>query len=439
MHLDALTTYLQQFIQQHPDFWVYLVVPFTAAFIGWSTNILALKMTFYPVDFVGIEADNNEWFGIRPIGWEGVNKIGWQGIIPAKAGEMAGKAVDMMLGKLIDLQEQFAQIDPEIVADEMTPRLEALSRQIIDEAMTEHMPLVWHQLSQRRRERIYKEAAAEFPHAIAVIMNDVKEHIDELFDVKAMVVRALTTDKRLLNYIFLKVGKDEFKFIERSGFYFGFLFGIVQMALSYFFAAYNWLLLPLGGVVIGYLTNWLALRLIFEPVQPIRIGPITFQGLFIKRQAGVAQEYARIVSQQILNTPNIFQAILSGVGSDRLLEIVQRHIRHAVDKTAGFSRSLIQLTSGTRTYERIKAQATQRFIEALPSHIQHVFDYAEDALDIQNTIRERMSQLPPQDFIGFLRPVFQEDETKLILVGAVLGGMAGIFQLLVITLQSIFG
>jgi hypothetical protein len=41
--------------------------------------------------------------------------------------------------------------------------------------------------------------------------------------------------------------------------------------------------------------------------------------------------------------------------------------------------------------------------------------------------------------VDFLRPVFQEDEMKLILVGAALGGMAGLFQLLVILLQQFFG
>lgn len=416
---------------QSPNIWAYLFIPISAAIIGWTTNILALKMTFYPIDFVGIEADNNEWFGIKPVGWDGVGKIGWQGIIPSKAGEMAGKAVDLMLGKLIDVRKQFAQIDPQIVAEEMTPRMESLSRQIIDEAMTENMPLVWKNLPQRRKEKIYKDAAKELPHAVEVIMEDVKEHIDELFDVKSMVVNELTSNKKLLNYIFLKVGQNEFKFIERSGLYFGFLFGIVQMFISYFFPASNLYMLPIGGIIIGYLTNFLALRLIFEPLNPIKIGPIVIQGLFIKRQAGVAKEYSKIVASQILNTPNIFDAILKGTGSDKLSTIIQNHIQEAVDKTAGLSRSLIQITSGTKTYNRIKNIATERFMEVIPDTIKDVFGYAEEALDIENTISTKMANLPAKDFVGFLRPVFKEDEFKLILIGAALGGMAGFLQLLI--------
>ena len=70
-------------------------------------------------------------------------------------------------------------------------------------------------------------------------------------------------------------------------------------------------------------------------------------------------------------------------------------------------------------------------MEAIPNTIKDVFGYAEEALDIENTISSKMAGLPPEDFVGFLRPVFKEDELKLILIGAALGGMAGLLQLLV--------
>jgi hypothetical protein len=40
-----------------------------------------------------------------------------------------------------------------------------------------------------------------------------------------------------------------------------------------------------------------------------------------------------------------------------------------------------------------------------------------------------MAGLPPDEFEAVLRPAFQEDEWILILVGAVLGGLAGLGQL----------
>lgn len=74
---------------------------------------------------------------------------------------------------------------------------------------------------------------------------------------------------------------------KTSGFFFGFLLGVVQM--------FVWLLydkpwiLPAGGAVVGYITNWLAIKLIFEPVDPVKMGPFVLQGLFLKRQDEVSR------------------------------------------------------------------------------------------------------------------------------------------------------
>ena len=52
--------------------YVYLMIPISAGLIGYITNVLAIKMMFYPIEFVGK----------RPV-------FGWQGIIPSKAQKLA--------------------------------------------------------------------------------------------------------------------------------------------------------------------------------------------------------------------------------------------------------------------------------------------------------------------------------------------------------------
>ena len=59
--------------------YVYFLVPLISGLIGYITNVLSIKMTFYPLDFVGI----------KPF-------FGWQGILPSKATKMAEKSVDLL-------------------------------------------------------------------------------------------------------------------------------------------------------------------------------------------------------------------------------------------------------------------------------------------------------------------------------------------------------
>ena len=415
-----------EFIYSIPTFIVnnpaLLVIPFISAIIGWGTNVLALEMTFYPLEFIGFKFN-----GIKAIGWSGFPPIGWQGIIPSKAESMAGKATDMITTKLIDVEDQFARINPAIVAKEMESSILRLAREITNDVMSKHVPL-WKLIPNKQKEKIYARAAVEIPAVIEEIMEEVKVNITDVFDLKGMAVNHLLANKDLLNRIFLEVGDKEFAFIKISGFYFGFLFGIIQAIICYLYPEGAYWQLPAGGLLVGYLTNVLALKMIFSPTNPIKIGPLTIQGLFIKRQKEVSRGYAELVSENIMTMDNVFTQMFKGAGADRLLRIIAKHSQEGIDKTAGFNSALIKFTSGTDTYDEIKMIAVNRFIEAAPEQIQVVFGYAKQALDIEETMYTRMAALPPDEFVDFLRPVFQEDEWKLILTGAILGMVAGFLQ-----------
>lgn len=396
--------------------WHLLFLPFIAGIIGWGTNILALKMTFYPLEYIGIQ-------------WNGFRIFGWQGIVPEKAGTMASKAVDLITTKLIDIEDQFSKINPRVVAKEMEPRMLDLTRQIFEEALSQEIPM-WKLLSGKQKDAIFQRAVKEIPKVTEEVMEDVKNNITDIFNLKKMAVDQLIKNKNLLNRIFLEVGHQEFKFIEQSGFLFGALFGIIQVIIWIPFPF--WWVLPLGGLVVGYLTNWLALKLIFNPIEPIYFMGIKFQGLFIQRQKEVSKGYSRIISEKIMTMPKIFDAIFYGPASNRLVEIIERHVNEGIDNTAGYSSAFIRITSGSESFDRVKNVACRRLLEEIPEHIHLVFDYAKQALDIEHTLNEKMSELPPNEFVGFLRPVFQEDEWKLILVGATLGLIAGFMQIPII-------
>lgn len=389
--------------------WVFGLIPVISAFVGWITNVLALRMTFYPLKFIGIPP-----------------YLGWQGIIPSKAGSMAGKAVDLITKNLVRIEDQFANIDAHRVVKEMAPELDRVSRKIIEEVMTAQAQTLWLTLPKYVKEQLYDTVAADLPLTVEELMQEIKSNISDLFDLRGMVITTLVKDKNLLNQMFLKCGEEEFKFIEKSGAYFGFAFGLIQMVIWYYYQP--WWLLPLAGVIVGYATNWVALKLIFSPLSPRKVGPWRIQGLFIKRQPEVSMEYAKIVANEILTSPKIFDSIFFGTNSQKVSQLIHRHVTKVVDLAAGSSKDLIQLISGKNKYEVIKNIAFSSFMEDLRITISGVFNYAEEALDLEYTLYTKMKALSAMEFSGFLRPVFQEDEWKLIAVGAVLGGIAGLIQ-----------
>lgn len=390
--------------------WIYGLIPIISSLVGWITNILALRMTFYPLEFTGIPP-----------------YLGWQGIIPSKAGVMAGKAVDLISQNLIRIEDQFQNLDAHRVVEEMKPELERVSEKIIEEVMTTQAPVLWSRLPDAVKHQLYRTVKEDLPFTVEKLMEEINANINEFFDLRQMVVSTLTADKGLLNKIFLKCGSREFKFIEKSGAYFGFLFGLIQMVVWYHIQP--WWFLPLAGVAVGFCTNWLALKLIFKPEKPWRMGKFQVQGLFIKRQKEVSGEYATIIAGQILTSPKIFDHIFFGSNSGPASELIRKHVTKVVDMASGSSRELIQWITGTRKYKIIKNIAYSSFMEDLRIIISQVFSYTQEALNLENTLRNRMQALQPGEFAGFLHPIFEEDEWKLIAVGALLGGLAGLAQL----------
>jgi uncharacterized membrane protein YheB (UPF0754 family) len=390
----------------------YLSIPVVSALVGWITNVIALKMTFYPI----------KYFGIRP--------FGWQGIIPSKARKMAETAVELWTTKLLDIGVQFSKIKAEKVAEEIGPSIDNLSRQIIDEVMEAKLPKIWKKAPETLRQKVYEKVSESLPVMVEEMMEEVKRNVYDMLDLKYLAVSSLIQNKQLLNQMFLKCGEEEFKFIKKSGLYFGFLFGLIQMAVWYYYP--GWWILPLFGIIVGYSTNYLAIKLIFRPLNPIKIGKISIQGMFIRRQVEVATEYSRIVASKIITIENIFEYIIRGPGSVRLSYIVRTLIEKTINDTAGIVRPLVEISTGSKLFTHIRNIACFRFMQELPMNIRHVFGYAENALNLEQILREKMISLSTEEFEAFLRPVFKEDEMKLIVIGAILGGLAGIIQYFII-------
>ena len=185
----------------------------------------------------------------------------------------------------------------------------------------------------------------------------------------------------------------------------------------------------MAGTLVGFITNWLALKLIFKPERPWKIGGMHIQGLFIKRQNEVSAEYATIIAGQILTSPRIFDSIFFGNKSDEVSKLIRKHVDGLVDVVIGSSKDFIRIFTGKKRLRIVKNIAFSSFMEDLRIVISQVYNYTEEALNLETTLRNRMQALPPGDFAGFLHPIFQEDEWKLITVGALLGGLAGLAQL----------
>ena len=190
-------------------------------------------------------------------------------------------------------------------------------------------------------------------------------------------------------------------------------------------------MLPLFGLLVGWATNWIALNVIFRPLREHKVGPLKIQGLFLKRQPEVAESFCHIVTHEILTVGNIINAIMEGPKGDRARNMVKKHIKPLVDETAGMGKALADGVRPDRL-ATLKNQVGEKAIEISQTSFNNPVFEKDRAQAVESIMVERMIALSSEEFQDLLRPCFQEDEIKLILVGAFLGFAAGVCQLVVV-------
>ncbi len=412
----------QIFTDVQQNWILYASMPFVAAIIGYVTKIVAIEMMFRPIEFMGL---NTRIAGYRV--------FGWQGIVPRKAGVMASIACDTMTTKLLKPADIFGKLDPDRIAKEIEKPLLNAVEDITREVAGIYAPGMWEAAPQTVKDLIIRRIQTEAPGIVKQIMVDIKENIDEVFDLKDMVVSALLRDKPLLNRIFQEAGRGEFRFIRNSGIYFGFAIGCVQ-AVTWALTHNIWVM-PIFGLFTGWFTDWLALKMVFRPVHPTRylFGMFEWQGLFLKRRKEVAAEYGALIAKEIVTPGNIIEAVLRGPLSDRLFGMVQKQVQKVVDEQAGVVKPFVVFAIGSSKYQEMKKLVSQKIMERLPDTMKHVEKYAEEAMDLRNTLVAKMQELTEEEFEGLLRPAFEQDEWILIAVGAALGFLVGEMQVFIMT------
>jgi hypothetical protein len=265
-------------------------------------------------------------------------------------------------------------------------------------------------------------------------MMEMKNQIGQILDIKDMAVSAMVEEPTMMVEIFRKAAAREIRFIQHFAALMGVLFGFAQLGLYHACTGENadYYILPASGLIIGYLTNYLALKLTFKPTWPhiLCCGYVNVQGVFLKRQREAADELSSLICSKVID----FRAMLAYAlqttdsGFDDVLEIYEKHIHTAVDKSIGVCRHVLPLFTGKDALGGIKADVVEASLDVIPMYSQEIEQYFDRTMDIRSTLSWRLSRLTPPEFEDIIHPIFQEDEWILLLVGAVLGVIIGAFQ-----------
>ena len=98
--------------------------------------------------------------------------------------------------------------------------------------------------------------------------------------------------------------------------------------------------LPFIAALIGWLTNYIAIKMLFNPRNPVKVGPFILQGIFPKRQKVFVEKIGSLVADKLFSLEDIKNNINTADINRKVYKVVNEHLDE-------FLKSKIELSKAT--------------------------------------------------------------------------------------------
>lgn len=196
------------------------------------------------------------------------------------------------------------------------------------------------------------------------------------------------------------------------------------------------LVLPIIGALIGWFTNYLAVKMLFHPKNPVRLGVFTIQGVFPKRQKAFAHKLGELVSTELLSVQDLTAKLKDHAKGDQVITLITDHIKHIITEKLPGVFPMIALVLNPEMVQTI----TNTFVEDLRSMLSQLIDKLsvglEEELDVHVLVEEKVANFSSDKLEEILFMIMKKEFQFIEVVGLVLGFLIGVSQLVFLVLTT---
>jgi uncharacterized membrane protein YheB (UPF0754 family) len=187
------------------------------------------------------------------------------------------------------------------------------------------------------------------------------------------------------------------------------------------------------GALIGWVTNIIAIRLIFRPINPVRIPVvnISVQGLLPRRRGEIARNIGEVIEAELVTYEDILDPILSDETMESIKSELKKKIREVIEKrfTNIFLRTFKE-TAVTYIENIVDSDGTEMIRNFLKKYAQEM----PEKINLSKKIEDKINGFEMEYFENILISVVSKELRHIEMLGAVLGFFIGLVQGLVIEL-----
>ena len=190
-----------------------------------------------------------------------------------------------------------------------------------------------------------------------------------------------------------------------------------------------WLLLiPVISGFIGWITNLVAIKMLFHPREPLRVFGFEMQGIFPKRQQQFAQKLGKLVSEELLSFSEIENKITHPDNLGKIMPVVEAHIDDFLRNRLSDVFPVISMFIGDKTISQLKGHFMKELETLFPVLMQRYMKNLQSELDLERIVVDKVSGFSSDKLEEILMSIMAKEFRFVEVLGGVLGFLIGLLQ-----------
>ena len=191
------------------------------------------------------------------------------------------------------------------------------------------------------------------------------------------------------------------------------------------------LVMVLISGAIGWITNWVAIKMLFRPHKEINFGLFKIQGLIPKRKAEIGTGIASIIQNELISVKDVISNIDREEFSKRLNSLIDDVLDKNLKKKVKEKFPLLQMFFTDKVAKDIGNTIKEIVMENQEKIFEIFSNYAEENIDFEVIIYDKISNFSLDKLEEIITLLANKELKHIEVIGAILGMLIGAVQYLI--------
>jgi len=189
------------------------------------------------------------------------------------------------------------------------------------------------------------------------------------------------------------------------------------------------------GTLIGWFTNYLAIKLLFRPHREINFLFFKIQGLIPKRRDEISENIAGVVEQELISVSDIAERLKgSNLDEEIVDELVDKIIGVKLQKSILEKNPLLKMIVNDSLMDKLKSYFKKAILENKEEILAEILKVVEEKIDFKEIMVEKMTNFSLDEIENIILKISKKELKHIEIIGGVLGGIIAVFQFLLMML-----